>query len=543
MPERPPPPDDIIGKFNDALRRLRAVENLLPELGDAFDPLQTYKNGNLLGDTRHLDFGPGITAQTIGEEFVRISASAGAGELDAIVDFDGGVTNTGSAPPIFQGIGEASQYLFDAGFTSAVIGVRGSNTVYTETVDWDSPGLVRIKALRFSGALTRLENVQCEWDWNGFSPTAKISMQLEGFASWEPLNAGQATENFFEYLSLIDADLSITAPSGVVAFLCDYLQTERANIDLTGSSTTIRLATNDAMMYDTDLLTNVSSGNSWTFIPAGSSLTMDGCRWTRTDSSGDLNVTLPAVFDLDVSASARRLTSSASGRQIILNVPSSGAGRIKCGTEGDGGEFGVHAVSAFDSLEIEGMGVQPRTISGAHDNLQIKCGVAVSSPACDITGPATIDICATGGANLKFRGQGIAGHIAADALTTATVFLDFIAATNCAISIGSDVPSAVGKKPFAFDGSCANNYLVFPEHGSWPSAGTGNTGTNIVVPPIPSSALSGLEVRDEGADQGDAVTFDFVGPGVTAAVAAGVATITVAGGGSDGLTVADWAGF
>lgn len=43
-------------------------------------------------------------------------------------------------------------------------------------------------------------------------------------------------------------------------------------------------------------------------------------------------------------------------------------------------------------------------------------------------------------------------------------------------------------------------------------------------------------IRDEGTDQGAAPIIDFVGAGVTAAVASGVATITVAGDGG-GLTL------
>lgn len=43
-----------------------------------------------------------------------------------------------------------------------------------------------------------------------------------------------------------------------------------------------------------------------------------------------------------------------------------------------------------------------------------------------------------------------------------------------------------------------------------------------------------LAVRDEGAPQGVVHTIDFVGAGVTAAVAAGVATVTVPGGGGGG---------
>lgn len=43
-----------------------------------------------------------------------------------------------------------------------------------------------------------------------------------------------------------------------------------------------------------------------------------------------------------------------------------------------------------------------------------------------------------------------------------------------------------------------------------------------------------LQVRDEGASQGFAQIFDFVGLGVTAAVSGNIATVTIAGGGGGG---------
>lgn len=51
-----------------------------------------------------------------------------------------------------------------------------------------------------------------------------------------------------------------------------------------------------------------------------------------------------------------------------------------------------------------------------------------------------------------------------------------------------------------------------------------------------AAVSSVLEVRDEGVDQGDVtVAFDFVGAGVTATLAGGVATITIPGGGGGGM--------
>ncbi len=44
-------------------------------------------------------------------------------------------------------------------------------------------------------------------------------------------------------------------------------------------------------------------------------------------------------------------------------------------------------------------------------------------------------------------------------------------------------------------------------------------------------------IRDEGTDQGAAPIIDFTGAGVSAAVASGVATVTISGGAGGGLTL------
>lgn len=54
-------------------------------------------------------------------------------------------------------------------------------------------------------------------------------------------------------------------------------------------------------------------------------------------------------------------------------------------------------------------------------------------------------------------------------------------------------------------------------------------------PPGPGSDLT---IEDEGVAQGIATTMDFVGPGVTAVVAGGTATITIPGGGGSAMRFA-----
>lgn len=62
--------------------------------------------------------------------------------------------------------------------------------------------------------------------------------------------------------------------------------------------------------------------------------------------------------------------------------------------------------------------------------------------------------------------------------------------------------------------------------------GTANAaGASASIPRLDHVHLTNVAIKDEGAAQGDAHTIDFVGAGVTATVAAGVATITIGGGG------------
>lgn len=55
--------------------------------------------------------------------------------------------------------------------------------------------------------------------------------------------------------------------------------------------------------------------------------------------------------------------------------------------------------------------------------------------------------------------------------------------------------------------------------------------------------ITGVVIEDEGIVQGDADTLNFVGAGVTAVVAAGEATITIAGGSGSGDTLVAWIGL
>src|SRR5688572_25489461 len=143
MAERPADPRDFTAFQNETLRRLRELERHVLRLPDGSNPLQTFESGEPLGDTRFLDFGPGISAALIGDDYVEVSAFS-ATEFDAVVDSD--LTASDPDNRFFIGIGEALTFLGPAGLNlpRAAVLVRGKDPIafYSETANWTNPGLV-----------------------------------------------------------------------------------------------------------------------------------------------------------------------------------------------------------------------------------------------------------------------------------------------------------------------------------------------------------------------------------------------------------------
>lgn len=546
MAEHLTPSDDFSAIVDDFVRRLRAVERE-GRLNDLdINLLQTFENGQLLGDTRFINFGAGVRATLTGDRYVEVTAAGGGGDyLDAIVDFDGfASSDTSAVPPEFVGIAEALDYLQGIGMENVVVGVRGSNTTYTETANWTPPANVRLVAVRAGGDLLRNDALQVEWVWNGFVPSVQGNMQIENFANFEPHAFNATVVQLFSTLHIVNTELSLEARTGTV-FLCDDFQAEASIVETTSNAVTVRIASTNAMFYDTDILTNVSLSGSFTFIPAGTTLLMQSCRWACTSSSGNVTTTLPAIFDIDMNDAPRRVTATTPGSFIVLTVPSSGAGRIRVATSTDDPHFKVNATSAFDSLDIGGNGVAVGTISGAHDQLSIRSHNNTSSHAQDITGPATLDMHASGTAKFIFRGEGIGGTITADGLTGSTTFLDFIACDRAGLIVAAD-PTGSTRKSYAFDASSDRNVLVFHGLDSGWVAGTDAGTLNRVLPEgaTPFSGISGHVIEDEGTPLTQRANLNFVGAGVTVTDSAPDTIVTIPGGGAGGgdLLVA-WIGL
>lgn len=544
MAERTPPSNDFIAQYNDLWRQMREVQRrLLDE--NAFPLLQTFENGTPLGDTLGINFGAGIRATLTDNKYIEVTGSAGGGSyLDALVDQDGfAASNTNATPPEFRGIGEAMDYLDSLGLVNCVIGVRGSTTTYDEAADWNSPFNVRLIALRAGGSLFGQGGSirPVIWDWNDFQPNIQINLQVEGFADFTPHSFGASPGALFSNLYLIDSGMSITAQGGT-AFLCSKFMAVASNVDVISDAGTVRLASSDAMFYDTDILTNVSLGGSYTFIPVGTSginpqLFIGASRWGITSSSGTLTVTLPLVFDIDVNESPRRMSSTTVSDQIILTVPSSGAGRIRAGVSGTAPHFVVNATSAFDTLDLDGPGVLAGTINGAHHHLVIRGGVQASAIT-TLTGPALLDILIRSTGSLALGGEGISGHVSAEALTGSTTLLSFFACDRASLLVSAD-PTGSTRRPYAFDASSDRNVLVFHGLDSGWVAGTDAGTLNRVLPEgtTPFSGVSGHVIEDEGTPLTQRANLSFVGAGVTVTDSAPDTIVTIAGGATFGSPV------
>lgn len=129
MPERPNPPN-LETWMNDIGRRLRDVERQRLRLPPGADPLQTFENGSPLGDTRFLDFGAGLSARLVGDDYVVVDGSSGGKEYATLVVAASDTHATGKATADFVCTGtndettiEAALALLDdeTGFTGGEI--------------------------------------------------------------------------------------------------------------------------------------------------------------------------------------------------------------------------------------------------------------------------------------------------------------------------------------------------------------------------------------------------------------------------------------
>lgn len=160
-----------------------------------------------------------------------------------------------------------------------------------------------------------------------------------------------------------------------------------------------------------------------------------------------------------------------------------------------------------------------------------------------------------------------------------TQFLLLSTVDGCNIRVHA-TPSAGAVKPYTIAAGADRNIIIFPRAGQWAAAGTDAGTSNRIITEVTdtytdshitdSSAahnasavayagsaglsatdveaaldeldtekISSITIEDEGVSQGAITVINFVGSGVTAAVAAGEATVTISAGGGGLSTVID----
>lgn len=523
---------------------MRAVERETRALLGSDDiPLQTLENGQPLGPTRYLDFGPGLTATLIGKDYVRVDGAGpgGSGGWDAICD----CSLAASIPEerLFKGIGEAIQYCFNTlGMTRrALILVRHhptstASTVnrYQETADVTAvPDSVYLFSTSPAGAES-LSRVPI-WDHNGFNVGG-----LHWFISGLDINGGQTGaavpgktrlfNNGSGYITLQDCVVQngarMTATSG------RYLVGQ-------GPTTLIRCFNNSTgwlafdEAYDCEFLAAAAGGGlSGTYNPSGGVtgfFVMDNC---SVIPAGTITWTLPS------GSSYLRLKHEGAGTGGVLtfNVPAVQASTVYL-------EYNDY-LAVSHSVTVGAGGCRVLDLKGHFNNITIGAPEAENWPhridcliqgTADITGPADVNLRLRISSRAIFRGDAVRGDVAADSALSSGTFLNFIGADMCNIVAAGDGRGASGATiPYAFDAASERNLLLFHGLGQWPNPGTDVGTDNRVLPAelgsggpggVPGDVFVGVE--DEGVNQGAVNNFDFVGAGVTAAVVGNQATVTI----------------
>lgn len=508
-------------------------------------------------------------------------ADGGAG-FDAIVT---GTEDLTVSPPTFETPGEALSYC-DAtlGLDRALVLVRDGS--YTETADWTAPNTY----LLFSASSGGLAGTgAASWSPGAFQCTSggdTVFVQgIEITIGSSAVSAFMGGTNDPQEVTFFNCNLiHSTAPAafnyGVNVYLLDTTVQQ------------MRPTASDGLYWYGGEMTGTTHAGSPVNVTFNNDVVMRDVLLTGGSGGGVATWTINATFDVDVQIGGGRVDALTTSLLWTLGVSASIDAKVAV-ADGDASPISVTTPASGKAARLE----------GSFNNLSIGSLVATQPPhridvwvdgTCDIA-TAIVDLRrqSASSAGFTFRGA-VHGHIHTRGPNPSSgTYLDFISAFNCVLTVSASEGSATGTaQPWAFDGASADNLLIFPDHDQWPVAGT-NAGTNnIVVPPFAggssgaapstvdylvgtasadlsseivagatpggelggtwaaptvdathSGSAHGVAVEDEGAAQGQALTTNFVGAGVTAAVVGSVATITVPGGGSSDLTASDWMGL
>lgn len=466
MPNRPQKPGfvPIIGDHDYRIRNLERTL-LFPPVDESF--LEALDNGRPIGAVDRIDFGAGISATPLGERYIRVTAAgAQVAAFDAVVDF---LAETDEKRRLFggaTGISDALEYLLAEGLTHAAVLVRATGT-YTETANWTNPGQVLLFGV--PGSTSSASDELVRWNHAGFSGSSSTGWQMSNFAvtfgakGTGFVSSGTALVKFDNCLlnclamtgSRILSDASYAIYNDCVldaaAQLGAQVNVKGMQVLLRGN--TVTLAT---QFIQGDISYTGSNTDTWTLPSSFASttdLTISFIGISRISGGGTPGLNLicndNGIYRI---VSNSGLTSiSANGGHAQLDLY---------------GTFGAGTIAAPSSNQT------PTRIVGGFES------------ALDLTGPADINVGLSGGNDHIFRGSMISGSITSDGETdTNGTWLDFIAADRCSLIVSSSTGNGGTRKPWAFDGSCDNNILVFRDSSGFAAAGTGHGANgNLIVP-------------------------------------------------------------
>lgn len=454
--------------MNDKDRRLRAVERRFLTLpaGEEGNVLQTLEDGTPLGDTRFLDFGAGVTATLVGDDYVLVEGSAaGAGPWDAIVDASAAATDTSVTPPIFKtSPGEALAHLNSIGLTRANVFVRPGT--YNEAANVTGPASVLL-----FGAPGGDENL-IQWVFGA-------DIAVSGVTGWNLHNITVS------HIANTTTTTPYGAPSRFFAFNCEFNFNTLQNITIGNVSSEgaswcyfnncsfIGMKQLGSVVWIKDCDMGMITGAT----PAAHYLFIDGFSFA---GSPNITITLPRVTVAKLGSrgatsanrsgfgSAGILTlSHPSGTQATVTVHSAGANSIQVSLGGSNYSK-IELVGNFTSIAANVTGGGKR-IEGS-----VNAGGGVGL---DVLGPATLDVYAPS-TRVNLRGNQIGGHIVGAGPGAGTqFFVNFIACSDSKVDV-SAAGTAATEGPYNFDASSNRNILNFAGASPYPVAGvdlgTGN---------------------------------------------------------------------
>lgn len=453
--------------MNDVGRRLRDVERRRVRMPDGADPLQTFEDMNPLGDTRFLDFGAGLIATPIGDDFVRVTGSSGAlSPWDAIVDASIAATDTTATPPIFKDSpGEAMTFLSSLGYTHANIFIRNGD--YTEAANWDQPVSVVLFGTETGRSSQFATSGQVVWRISNKAANLTtgrniITMNMTVRASSTSVSGAIGT-NWWGINCVVHSQDSV--PVGYY-YVSDFVTLESCMLNVLpklggiSSGTSVHLNDCDIEM----------DGKSVTlpdrFVLENGNLQGNGDTWTVGATMASIDVR------------ADQILGGSGGITASLAI----AGSDSTGTK----ELYINSDGALANITLTGTLWETVIIRGLTGAVTVpSCGNMLSleltavSSAVDATGPGYIDVQAE---KLTVRGRGINGtFVSMRSGGAAGTALDYIGATDTNVQASVGVaPGAGTTKSYAFDAASNRNILDFAGASQYPTGGTDAGAGNLI---------------------------------------------------------------